>query len=170
MGDPRAIKKKFDKPKHPWKSDRLEEERRILKEYGLKNKRELWRVETTLRNYRRQARSLLAKMTEQAKVEERQLLDKLGRLNVVKDDATLDDVLALKIEDLLDRRLQSMVYKKGLANTQKQARQFIVHGHITVAGKKVTAPSYIVKKDEEDKIAYADKTTVNAQVVAKEAV
>jgi small subunit ribosomal protein S4 len=170
MGDPRAITKKFDKPKHPWKSDRLEEERRILREYGLKNKRELWRVETTLRGYRRQARALLAKMTEQAKVEEEQLLEKLKRLNMVKDDATLDDVLALKIENLLDRRLQSMVHKKGLANTQKQARQFIVHGHITVNGVKVTAPGYTVRKDEEDKIAYTEKTTVKAQVVAKEVV
>lgn len=164
MGDPRTIKKKFDKPKHPWKADRLEEERRISREYGLKSKSELWRVETTLRKYRQQARSLLAKATKQAQVEEKQLLDKLKRMNLVKEEATLDDVLALKIENLLDRRLQSQVHKKGLANTQKQARQFIVHGHITVDGVKVTAPSYIIRKEEEDKIAFSAKTSVKELV------
>lgn len=152
MGDPRRIKKKYQKPKHPWRADRIEAEKKILREYGLKNKRELWRVETILRNYRRQARNLLALRGEETGRRGRELLQSLIRLGLLKEDATLDDVLALKTRDLLERRLQTMVYKKGLANTIKHARQLIVHGHVTVRGGKVTAPSYMVKADEEDTI------------------
>ncbi len=152
MGDPRRIKKKHQKPKHPWRADRLEAEKRILKTYGLKNKKEIWRAETLTRGFRRQARKLFALKTEQAKKEEKQLLDRLKRLNLLKGDATLDNVLALKTEDILERRLQTTVFKKGLAATVNQARQLIVHGHISVRGKKVTAPSYLVMADEEAEI------------------
>ena len=155
MGDPRRIKKKYQKPKHPWRADRLEEEKKILKTYGLKNKKEIWRAETLTRRFRRQARKLFALRTEQAKKEEKQLLDRLRRLNLLRGDATLDDALALKTEDILGRRLQTIVFKKGLARTVNQARQFIVHRHISVKGEKVTAPSYLVMADEEDKIQVA---------------
>lgn len=152
MGDPRRIRKKYQKPRHPWRADRIEAEKKILREYGLKNKKEIWRVETILRNYRRQARNLLALRGEETGKKEKELLQSLMRLGLLKENATLDDVLALKTRDLLDRRLQTIVYKKGLANTIKHARQLIVHGHVTVKGGKVTAPSYMVKADEEDSI------------------
>lgn len=152
MGDPRRIRKKYQKPRHPWRADRIEAEKKILREYGLKNKKEIWRVETILRNYRRQARNLLALRGEEIGKKEKELLQSLMRLGLLKENATLDDVLALKTRDLLDRRLQTIVYKKGLANTIKHARQLIVHGHVTVKGGKVTAPSYMVKADEEDSI------------------
>ncbi len=156
MGDPRRIKKKYQRPKHPWRADRLGEEKKILKTYGLKNKKEIWRVETLTRGFRRQARKLFALKTEQARKEEKQLLDGLKRLNLLGNDATLDSVLALKTENILGRRLQSVVFKKGLATTVNQARQFIVHGHVSVNGKKVTAPSYLVMADEEDKIQLSE--------------
>lgn len=152
MGDPRRIRKKYQKPRHPWRADRIEAEKKILREYGLKNKRELWRVETILRNYRRQARNLLALRGEETGKKEKELMQSLKRLGLLKGDATLDDVLALKTRDLLERRLQTVVYRKGLANTIKHARQLIVHGHVTVKGGKVTAPSYMVKAEEEDSI------------------
>lgn len=152
MGDPRRIRKKYQKPRHPWRADRIEAEKKILREYGLKNKKEIWRVETILRNYRRQARNLLALRGEETEKKEKELLQSLIRLGLLKKNATLDDVLALKTRDLLDRRLQTVVYKKGLANTIKHARQLIVHGHVTVKGGKVTAPSYMVRVDEEDSI------------------
>lgn len=157
MGDPRRIKKKYQKPKHPWRADRIEAEKRLLREYGLKNKKEIWRAETILRNYRRQARKLLAFQTEQARREEKELLASLVRLGLLKKKATLDDVLALNVNHILDRRLQTMVYKKGLANTPKHARQLIVHGHVTVKGGRVTAPSYLVKAGEEDSIKVMEK-------------
>lgn len=152
MGDPRRIRKKYQKPRHPWQADRIDAEKKILREYGLKNKKEIWRVETILRNYRRQARNLLALRGEEIERKETELLQSLRRLGLLKEDATLDDVLALKTRDILDRRLQTIVYKKGLANTIKHARQLIVHGHVAVKGGKVTAPSYMVKADEEDSI------------------
>lgn len=152
MGDPRKIRKKYQKPKHPWKADRMEEEKSILKAYGLKSKKEIWRAEALLRNYRRQARKLLVKQTELGKKEAKQLFDSLRRTSILKKDATLDDVLALKIKDVLDRRLQTIVHKKGLANTFKHARQLIVHGHVTIGERKVMAPSYMVKEKEEESI------------------
>ena len=46
---------------------------------------------------------------------------------------------------LLERRLDNMVYRLGLATTRRQARQLVNHGHITVDGKRVDIPSYEVK-------------------------
>ncbi len=166
MGDPRKLKKKYEKPRSPWRADKIEEERSITRAYGLKNKKELWRAQTLLRNFRGQARRLLALKTEQAKKEEKQLLQRLRRMGLLKENATLD-VLALKVNDLLERRLETLVFKKGLASTPNQARQFIVHGHIAIGGQKVTAPSYLVKQDEENAISYVEGSTVKNLVQAR---
>ncbi len=170
MGDPRRIRKKYHTPSHPWQADRIQEEKELLKEYGLKNKREIWKALAILRGIRGQARELLGKRGEQAAWQEKQLMARLRRLNLLKEGATLDDVLSLTVRDILNRRLQTLVYKKGLAATMKQARQFIVHGHITVAGRKVTAPSYLVRADEEDAIGYAKNSPIrNLEIVRKQA-
>lgn len=169
MGDPRKLKKKYEKPRSPWRADKIEEERSITRTYGLKNKKELWRAQTLLRNFRGQARKLLALKTEQAKKEERQLIQRLRRMNLLKENATLDDVLALKLNDLLERRFETLVFKKGLAGTPNQARQFIVHGHIAIGGQKVTSPGYLVKSDEENAISYVEGSTVKNVVQAKAA-
>ncbi len=169
MGDPRRIKKKYDKPRHPWNADRIKAEKEITTKYGLANKRELWRAETMLRNFRRQARRLLARSTEQKMIEEKQLLDRLRNLNMLKQSATLDDVLALNLEDLLERRLQTLVFKEGSCNTVKQARQFVVHGHISIDGKKATAPSYLVKAGEESTIQFINKSLADSISPAKKA-
>ncbi len=162
MGDPRRSKKIYAKPRHPWQAERIEEEKKIVKKHGLKNKKELWKCQTMLRNFRRQARKSMALGTAQAEKEEKQLLDKLERLNLLKNP-TLDGVLALQINDILERRLQTRVYKKGLANTISQARQYIVHGHISVDGSKVTSPGHLVKKDEEETIQFSAHTTIKAE-------
>lgn len=152
MGDPKKQRKNYSKPRQLWNIERIERERGLTKKYGLKNRKDLWKMETLLRNFRRRARKLLAQKTAQAELEKRQLIDRLATLNILKKDAGLDSVLTLKIEDLLERRLQTIVTKSGLANKPKQARQFIVHGHITVGGNKVTSPSYMVKASEEKDI------------------
>lgn len=169
MGDPRRIRKKYETPPHPWQKDRIEEERKLMEEYGLKNKREVWKAQAILRNIRRQARDLLAMKSEQSDKQAKLLLQKLYRLNLLQEGATLDDVLALNVRDVLNRRLQTLVYKKGLARTIKQARQFIVHGHIAIGGRKITVPSYLVPREEEDKIGYVENSTV-AKIVATEEV
>lgn len=169
MGDPRKIKKKYDKPKHPWRAERIEKEGKLSKEYALKNKSEIWKYIALLRNFRAQARELLASRTEQGKKEEKQLLDRLKSLNLLTGNAQLDDVLTLDIHKLMDRRLQTQVYKKGLAGTMKQARQFIVHGHIAVGGSKVTSPSYLVKTGDEDKISHYEYSPVKGMEIKQAA-
>ncbi|MEK6977000.1 MAG: 30S ribosomal protein S4 [Candidatus Hydrothermarchaeota archaeon] len=169
MGDPRRMKKKYDKPKHPWRGERIEAEKKILKNYGLKNKRELWRMETILRVFRRQARRLQGLKTEQARKEEAQVLARLQRMNLLKEGSTLDDVLALKINHILDRRLQTIVFRKGLTATVGQARQLIVHGHIAVGGSKVTAPSYLVERGEEEELCFTPYSSMKDRpLVARE--
>lgn len=154
----RRFRKKYKRPKKPWDKERIAEEKELLKTYGLRRKREIWRTEEILRKYRRLARRLAA---EKDKEKERILIQKLIRIGVLKQGATLDDVLGLTVKDFLERRLQTIVFKKGLANTIKQARQLIVHGHVYVNGIRTVYPSYLVNKDEEDKI------TVDINVVKK---
>ena len=157
-------KKKFEKPLRPWDKTRIEEERKIVQTYGLRRKREIWRTESILRNYRRIARNLAAKRDKE---KEKILLDKLFRMGLISKDANLDDVLALTIEKLLDRRLQTLVFKKGLASTPKQARQFIIHGHIALDGRRVKWPSTIVLITEENKISLYEKSTKKGVKIEK---
>lgn len=70
----------------------------------------------------------------------------------------MDDVLALKMEDVLSRRFQTLAYLRGLTNTVRQARQLIVHGHVAIGDRKVTIPGYLVKKEEEERIDYHPKS------------
>lgn len=163
MGDPRKLRKKYSTPAHPYEKDRIEEENKLLKDYGLKNKREVWKVESQLRKYRTMARKLQAEKMVTGKEGSVELITKLAVMKVIGEGATLDDVLGLTITDFLDRRLQTIAFKRGLARTPKQARQFIVHGLIAVNGKKVTVPGYIVKGSEEESIGYYGKVPVLAQ-------
>ena len=61
MGDPKFLRRTYDTPKHPWEAGRMEEERKLLDRYGLKNKRELWKAQSILRGFRQQARDLQAR-------------------------------------------------------------------------------------------------------------
>jgi len=153
MGNPIKPRKAYQGPSHPWQKARIDEERRLKQKYAYKNKKELWKFTSLLRDYRAQARSLIPLLdTTQGKREQKQLVEKLAGYGLVAKDATMDDILKLEIEDLLNRRLQTLVYRKGLANTVKQARQFIVHGHVKIEGNKITAPSYMVKVKEEETV------------------
>lgn len=163
MGEPKFSVRKYDRPSHPWEGARINAENELLKKYGLKNKKELWRTESMLRGFRRQSRTLQALLRTrdpQAQLEKGQLIERLIRLGLLADNSTLDDVLALNVDALLSRRLQTILYLKGMANTPHQARQFIVHGHISIEGKKVTIPGYYVRKVEEDKISYNSRSAI----------
>ena len=155
MGDPRKPRKKWEGPKHPWIKERLLKEIELIGRYGLKNKKELWKAETLARKLRHRARALLALPEEERAKAMRALLDRLYAMGLVEKDATLDDILGLTAANILERRLQTIVYKKGLANTIYQARQLIVHGHIAIGNRRVTSPGYLVRRDEEDLIDYA---------------
>ena len=160
MGSPRRLRKKYSKPLHPWRKSRIDYEKKILEQYGLKNKREIWKSDSRLRRILQQAKRLISLETEQAQREKIQLINRLIKYNLLREDSNLDNVLNLKIDDLLNRRLQTFVYRKNLANSVKQARQFIVHGHISVNGQKITIPSYMVKEDDENKISYAERSSL----------
>ena len=154
MGDPKKQRKSYETPRHPWRRDQLEVELRLLGEYGLRNKRELWRYKTMLSQVRGIARSLLGVSEAERARLEREYLAKLSRIGVLSESASIDEILDLEIRALLERRLQTMVFRRGLAKTVHQARQLVSHGHIAVAGRVVSVPGYIVKRDEEQKLKY----------------
>jgi small subunit ribosomal protein S4 len=164
MSSQKFPRKKYDTPLHPWKESRIKSERELIKKYGLKSHKEVWKAKTYLGKHREQARELLAKVgstNPQTKKESDQLLLHLTRMGILSMGASLDDVLALEIESVLSRRLQTLVYLKGFSSTPYQARQLISHGHVAVSGKKVTVPSYMVSKDEEGQIQYTIRSPLN---------
>lgn len=154
MGDPKRQRKSYVTPRHPWRSDQLEVELRLLGEYGLRNKRELWRYKTMLSEVRGIARSLLGQSEAERSHVEHEYLAKLSRIGVLSESASIDEVLDLDIRDLLERRLQTMVFKRGLAKTLFQARQLVSHGHVSIGGKIVSIPGYMVSREDEQKIKY----------------
>lgn len=145
----RRIRKKYKRPLKMFDKKRIEREAEILKTFGLRRKREIWRAETMLRGYRRLARTLAAK---EDKKTESELIGKLVGLGVLEKDAGLDNVLALTVESILERRLQTVIFRMGLTNTSKHARQLIIHGHVTIGGRRVIYPSYMVPKSDEKEI------------------
>jgi len=123
----------------------------IIGSYGLRNKRELWKAQTKVANFRNQARTLLALTLEDRQEKESLLLSFLNRLGLTST-ASLDDILNLKIEDILERRLQTIVMRKMGLKSPFQARQVVIHGHVSIGSRKVNLPGYLVKKEDEPKI------------------
>ncbi|HKZ63158.1 MAG TPA: 30S ribosomal protein S4 [Thermoplasmata archaeon] len=164
MGDPKFPRRKYDRPSHPWDGERIKAENELLNKYGLKNKKELWRAQSFLSHIRARARELQALVrygNKQAEKERDELIARLGRLGLLPvEGATLDDVLALDVEAVLSRRLQTMVYVKGLSFNPRQARQFIVHGHLAVGGRAVRAPGRLVSRAEEASIVYDARSPI----------
>jgi len=158
VGDPKKQRKKYETPRFPWRTDILREELKLLGQYGLRNKHELWRHETMLSKFRGIARSLIGRSPEERKKMEGELLARLKKLGVLEETAALDDVLDLTIEDVLERRFQTIVFRKGLTKTVHQARQLITHGHIAIGNQRVTAPSYLVTREEEKQVAYTSRS------------
>jgi len=142
-------RKKYERPRKPWDKERILKEKTLLKTFGLRRKKEIWIAEALLRKYRRMARELAAKKDKE---KESILIKKLIKLGLLQKGAGLDDVLSLTPENILERRLQTVVFRKGVASTPKQARQFIVHGKILLNNRKITYPSYLVTSEEEGKI------------------
>jgi small subunit ribosomal protein S4 len=163
MGDPKKARKAYSRPRSPWRADQLAQELYLLGTFGLRNKRELWKAQTRLSSYRKQARVLLA-ATETVRLrEERKLLDSLRRKGLIGAEATLDDILSLTVEDVLSRRLQSMVFKKGMALSPLHARQLVVHGHITVGERVITVPGYEVGSEDQTRVSIIGGMAASAE-------
>ena len=139
-------KNKFSWPRKLYDKIRIGGENKLVEEYGLKNKREIWKAEAKIKYFRNRAKFLI----NESKEEQDQFFSKLKNLGLEVN--TIAEVLALAKEDLLKRRLSTIVWKKGLANTAKQARQYIVHKKVFVGDRTINVPSYIVTTDLENKI------------------
>ncbi len=155
MGYPGKNRKTYARPRTPFQAERIASEVEFVKAFGLRNKRELWKTQAVLRKYRHVARNLLAAAAVGEESKDRDaVLNRLKKFGLLKEDGGLDAILSMKVTDLLERRLQTQVYRQGLANTLRQSRQFITHGHIQVGGRKVTIPGYMVRRGDEMTIDY----------------
>ena len=149
--------KSYSRPKKPFEKSRIEEEARIKKEYGLKNKKEIWKADAKIKSMREMAKRLISADENEQKL----LFARLQKIGIKA--GSIGEVLGLTKKDYLDRRLQTVVVKQGIATTVKGARQMIVHKKVLVEGKVVNSPSFIVPVSLENKI-----TTVPKKVKIKE--
>ena len=162
MGDPRRLRNKYNTPAKPWHKPTIEFEAQIKKDFGLKNKREIYLANTFLKKYKDIAKRLIATKTAQAEIERKQVLQKLETLGLLTAGSKLDNILNLELKDILERRLQTKVYRLGLARSIDQSRQFITHRHITIAGEQVTAPSYLLTVEEESQLGFKATSTLQS--------
>jgi len=142
--------KRYSTPRKAFDKPRIEEENAIIKAYGLKNKREIWKADYAVNKIRSQAKALIMAPAEKQK----KFIERLASKGLVKQGAQIDDVLALTKEAILDRRLQTIVFKKAMAKTAKEARQMITHRHVLIGKEVITVPSYFTALDEESKISF----------------
>ena len=154
MGDTKKIRKKYQTPMHPYNKERIEAERRYTRQYGLRNKKELWRAESLLKGFKDQIKSFPSMPEDAARRQAEKLRARLIKYGLVEQETPLGEVLGLDTEAVLDRRLQTVVFKKGMARSINQARQFINHEHITVNGRTVNAPSYLVTITDESRVEF----------------
>ena len=144
--------KKYSKPKRPFDKVRLEEEAKIKKEFGLKNKKEIWRADAQIKSIREKAKKLISASPKEQKA----LFDRLKKIGLKVD--SIADVLSLDKQDYLKRRLQTVIVDKKLATTSKSARQLITHKKILIDNKSVDSPSYVVPVELENKISLKKKS------------
>lgn len=136
----------YSKPKRPFDKVRIDEEAQITKEFGLKNKKEIWRAEAQIKSIREKAKKLISASQE----EQKKLFDNLNKIGLNVE--SIADILSLDKKDYLKRRLQTVMVEKKLATTSKSARQLITHRKVFVDGKIIDSPSYIVPTSVENKI------------------
>ena len=151
----------YETPNHPYQGERISEETGLSGKYGLKNKEELWRAQSELRRMRREARRLLGEAqgdVELAGETGAEFVARLRRIGILGDADDISSVLSLDVTDLLERRFQTVAYRQGFGSSPQQARQFIVHGHVTVDGARVTRPSVKMDVSDESAIAF-DETS-----------
>ena len=156
--------KRYETPNHPYQGERIAEESGLVDRYGLETKEELWRAQSRLRDFRREARRLLGAAQGDAELAGEmgaEFVARLKKIGILNEGDDISKVLSLDVTDVLERRFQTVAYRQGLASTPQQARQFLVHGHVTIDGARVTEPSKFVTVDEEDSIAF-DETSVLA--------
>ena len=139
--------KSYSRPKRPFDKARIEEEAKIKEEYGLKNKIEIWKADSQIKSIREKAKRLISASHEKQKA----LFERLKKIGFRA--GSISEVLSLEKKDYLNRRLQTIVFKKRLARSPRHARQMIVHKKVLVDGRAIDSPSYIVPVEFEEKIS-----------------
>merc|ERR1711904_406504 len=154
----RNFSKVSQPPRRPYDKERLDGELKILGQFGLKNKREIWRVRLALAKIRSTARVLLTKDEKdpQRIFEGQALMRRMIRYGILDEDKQrLDYVLELKVENVMERRLQTLVFKRGLAKSIHHARVLIRQRHIRVGRQIVNVPSFMVRVESQSHIEFA---------------
>ncbi|KAI5410043.1 40S ribosomal protein S9-2 [Lathyrus oleraceus] len=150
--------KTFKKPRRPYEKERLDAELKLVGEYGLRCKRELWRVKYALSRIRNNARNLLTLDEKNPRriFEGEALLRRMFRYGLLDETHNkLDYVLALTVENFLERRLQTLVFKSGMAKSIHHARVLIRQRHIRVGRQVVNIPSFMVRVDSQKHIDFS---------------
>jgi len=158
---PTKTSKTYSTPRRPFEKERLDQELKLIGEFGLCNKREVWRVKLALAQIRKSARVLLTLEEKHPRrlFEGNALLRRLVRIGVLDESKMkLDYVLGLRIEDFLERRLETQVFKLGLAKSIHHARVLIRQRHIRVRKQLVNIPSFIVRLDSQKHIDFSLKS------------
>jgi small subunit ribosomal protein S4 len=163
MGDTKRFTNKYETPGHPWRRERIEVEKALRRDYGLKNSREAWKASTKLKKFKDQIKSFVRMPKTQAEVERAALVQKLTKYGLSPEDGNLENVLGYGAERILERRLQTIIVRNKLARSMNQARQFITHRHITVGGRVITAPGYLVPVSEESNIAFKTNSSLQSE-------
>lgn len=157
VGKRRNYGKTFKTPRRPFEKERLDQELKLCGEYGLRCKKEIWRVQLALAKIRKAARILLTldEKDPTRQFEGEALLRRMIRYKLLgEDEKRLDFVLQLSTQKLLERRLQTQVWKQGLAKSVHQARVFIKQRHVRVGRQLVNVPSFMVRTDSEAHIDF----------------
>ncbi|WP_416841065.1 30S ribosomal protein S4 [Haloferax sp. DFSO52] len=157
----------YETPNHPYQGERIAQEADLLSRYGLKNKEELWRAQSELRNIRREARRLLGEAQgdpEEAEALGAEFMARLRRYGILSAEDDISQTLRLDVTDILERRYQTIAYRNGIGQTPQQARQFIVHGHVTIDGARTTVPSRKVEIDEEDTVSFDESSPLSDEL------
>lgn len=157
MGDPKKQRKKYEKPLIPWDERRIENDKDIMKNYGLKRKEEILKMESFLRKLRRRARDAAAGATEK---EKKELLDRCRKIGLIGEDDEIGQILRIDLRDVLERRLQTLVSKIDGVKSVDHARQLVTHGHAKVGDRIMRSPSFFVPKDLEDEMSIDEESLV----------
>jgi small subunit ribosomal protein S4 len=163
----KKLKKQYETPKTGWNEERINREDELKEDYGLKNKREIYKAQSQLRSFRREARKLIS--AEDSKEAEKEVIQKANSLGLIREKDGLEGLLTLNVTDILDRRIQTAVNRKGFSQTVREARQMVVHGHVYVNGERVNTPGYLLTQEEETELeARMPETEEDTEEISEE--